>query len=405
MNELDVISEQSLSALVDRAAATLASARSSAEVLEARDLASLAYATAKRAGRLAKMKKAHDELIAAAYHAQADALEIESMAKAKLADEYDEAQDHGEVAKHGQRQDLSDGKVLPTAADIGLTHKQVHDARQIRDAEEADPGVVRRTLDDCLERGEEPSKAALNKTVLDTILRAANRIRRQKKEQRKTKRKQEVADKALEIPPVSDRYTLHNAPCIAALDLKPGSVDWIITDPPYPKEFLPVYDDLARIAMHVLKPGGSLLCMTGHSWLPEVISLLGKHLTYHWTLAYLTPGGQAVQIFPRRVNTFWKPVLWFVKGGYAGSWVGDVTRSDPNDNDKRFHHWGQSESGMADLMSRFVQPGDTVLDPFMGGGTTGSVALALGSSFVGFDSDADHFHQAVTRLYDVRQVA
>ena len=40
-------------------------------------------------------------------------------------------------------QNLLDGK-LPTVADIGLTHKQVHEARQLRDAEEDDPGVVRR---------------------------------------------------------------------------------------------------------------------------------------------------------------------------------------------------------------------------------------------------------------------
>jgi hypothetical protein len=36
---------------------------------------------------------------------------------------------------------------LPGAADIGLTHKQIHEARQIRDAEQAQPGVIRQILD------------------------------------------------------------------------------------------------------------------------------------------------------------------------------------------------------------------------------------------------------------------
>jgi hypothetical protein len=39
------------------------------------------YDAAKKAARLGKAKQAHDELIAAAYRAQADALEIEAQAK------------------------------------------------------------------------------------------------------------------------------------------------------------------------------------------------------------------------------------------------------------------------------------------------------------------------------------
>lgn len=35
---------------------------------------------------------------------------------------------------------------LPTAADIGLTHKEIHEARMIRNAENANPGVVERLL-------------------------------------------------------------------------------------------------------------------------------------------------------------------------------------------------------------------------------------------------------------------
>ena len=33
------------------------------------------------------------------------------------------------------------------------------------------------------------------------------------------------------------------------LDLAPGSIDCIITDPPYPAEFLPLYSDLAERAV------------------------------------------------------------------------------------------------------------------------------------------------------------
>jgi len=169
MNTIAVIepAADSLPALVDRAARALAGARSSAEVLEAGAMASFAYDAAKKTGRLAKAKQAHDDLIAAAYRAQADALEIEAAAKRRLADEYDAALERGEVASHGGARNFKvpDGNVEPTAADAGLSRKDIHEARKIRDAEQANPGIVRRTLNDLLARGEEPSKAALRETI------------------------------------------------------------------------------------------------------------------------------------------------------------------------------------------------------------------------------------------------
>lgn len=176
------------------------------------------------------------------------------------------------------------------------------------------------------------------------------------------------------------------------------SIDSIITDPPYGKEYLDCYDDLAEAAVYLLKPKGSLLVMTGQSYLPEVIEKLSARLTYHWMVSYLTPGGQAAQLWTRKVNTFWKPVLWFVKGNYEGAWVGDVAKSAVNDNDKRFHEWGQSESGMADLVKRFSRSNDLVLDPFMGAGTTGKVALELGRRFIGIDKDEEKAREAKRRL-------
>lgn len=237
------------------------------------------------------------------------------------------------------------------------------------------------------------------------IIAAANKIKREKKERRRVARKQEVAELAELVDANRAEYTLHHDSFMQALDLAPGSVDWVVTDPPYPREFLHLYNGLGEVAAHVLKPGGSLICMVGQSYLPEVINHLSKSLTYHWTLAYMTPGGQATQLFPRRVNTFWKPVLWFVNDEYSGDWIGDVTRSNPNDNDKRFHHWGQSESGMADLMSRFVKPGDVVLDPFMGAGTTGAIAMQIGARFIGYDEDVDAYNEAVVRLDRMSMVA
>ncbi len=59
---------------------------------------------------------------ATANRAQADALEIECRAQIRLADEYDAAQERGEVAtgRDGPGAGISDGKAKATVADIGL---------------------------------------------------------------------------------------------------------------------------------------------------------------------------------------------------------------------------------------------------------------------------------------------
>lgn len=174
MSTVAVIPTQpALVAVIDRARAALETARSSAEFLDIRDGASVAYGMAKDIGRLAKAKGETDTVVAAAYRVQADALEIESLAKRRLADEYDAAQERGEVqTRGGQGRDIPDGNnPPPTVADIGLTSKQVFEARLIRDAEEVDPGVVRRTLDERLASGQEPTRTAVVQAVAETVAR------------------------------------------------------------------------------------------------------------------------------------------------------------------------------------------------------------------------------------------
>ena len=177
-----------------------------------------------------------------------------------------------------------------------------------------------------------------------------------------------------------------------------NSVDHIITDPPYPREYLPLYSDLSKLAARVLKPGGSLIVMCGQSYLPEVMSRLCEHMTYHWSMVYLTPGGQSPQLFHKRVNTFWKPVLWYVKGEYTGDYVGDVLKSPPNDNDKRYHEWGQSTGGMCDIVERLTNPGDMILDPFLGGGTTGVAAVIKARRFIGADIEQVNIDNSWERI-------
>ena len=175
-----------------------------------------------------------------------------------------------------------------------------------------------------------------------------------------------------------------------------GSVDYVITDPPYPEEYLPLFGELARFCLHALKDGGSLICMSGQYHLPEVFRrLCDSGLSYQWTLAYRTPGAP-LPVNARCVNTSWKPLLWLTKGPYAGEWIGDVTKSPAPDKDS--HGWGQSVEGMKDVVRRFGKNGDVVCDPFVGGGGTAVAAYELERRFVGLDSDEAAIAETKRRL-------
>jgi len=166
---ITIESISTLPALIDRAVNALAGARSAAEVLEARELAGVAYDIAKRTARLAKAKQAHDDVIAAALRAQGDAMKIQSEAAHRLADEYDAAQERGEVATKGKPVNVPDENIKATLPDIGLSRKDIHEARIIRDAENAAPGIVQRTVDEAIANGEEPSKAKVRRAALRIV--------------------------------------------------------------------------------------------------------------------------------------------------------------------------------------------------------------------------------------------
>lgn len=168
----------------------------------------------------------------------------------------------------------------------------------------------------------------------------------------------------------------------------------IITDPPYPAEFLPLLGDLAAWADKVLAPDGVLAVLIGQTHLPEVYRLLDGGRPYRWTGCYLTPGNGYVS-HPRRVQSNWKPLL--VYGG--GPRFADVVRTEGSDADaKNNHKWGQDYGAFHTIVGRLTTPGQVVVDPFMGSGTTLLAAHALGRHTIGCDIDPAHVAKARERL-------
>jgi 16S rRNA G966 N2-methylase RsmD len=171
-------------------------------------------------------------------------------------------------------------------------------------------------------------------------------------------------------------------------------IDAVITDPPYPYEFLPLLADLAAWADKVLAPEGVLAVLMGQSHLPEVYRLLNGHRPYRWTACYLTPGPSYASM-ARRLHSNWKPLL--IYGG--GPRFADVIRAEGGDADAKSNHkWGQDYGAFHTIIERLTTRGQTVADPFMGSGTTLLAAHALGRHAIGADTDPQSITTARERL-------
>ena len=85
---------------------------------------------------------------------------IEALAKMRLADEYDAAQERGDVQKKGGEPKGASRTSVPTAADLGVTNKEISEARSLRNAEAEDPGRVSRIIGETIDADKEPTRRA-----------------------------------------------------------------------------------------------------------------------------------------------------------------------------------------------------------------------------------------------------
>jgi DNA modification methylase len=183
-----------------------------------------------------------------------------------------------------------------------------------------------------------------------------------------------------------------------------GSIDLIFTDPPYAAEYVPLYNNLAVVAMNVLKDGGSIVTYVGHYAIPEVIEIMRRTgLTYWWTIAIILSGSFA-KYYPRHVSIKWKPLLWFVKGDrlLTTDFLSDIIKSDTPS--KALHEWEQSPIEAEHIISRLTVEGQMVFDPMMGSGTSGAAAIKLGRKFIGIELDDEKFQIAEARLTTVSDI-
>lgn len=185
----------------------------------------------------------------------------------------------------------------------------------------------------------------------------------------------------------------------ALADIEPGTVDAIVTDPPYPDEFLPLWSDLAEFAAKVLRPGAPLFAWSGQYRLPEVLARISEHLDYQWTIRLDLPGENA-RFQATHMTQTWKPIIVAAPGRWGPhAWHPDRVVSPAKD--QALYEWQQNPDPAGEIISRYVPDGGLVVDPFAGVGSFGVAAVTLGRRFIGAELNDERHRTALGRIAEV----
>lgn len=183
---------------------------------------------------------------------------------------------------------------------------------------------------------------------------------------------------------------------IRALPVPENSIDLIFTDPPYLTEFIPCYEWLANEAMRVLRPGGFIMAMCGGLHLPRLYRFFEDSGLIYFFEMYQKSNSDAPTVWKRAGDRSYpvlaraKPIIVYSKGVTVPriGGVHNIFETSPGWSDaKRFHKWGQDVNTCRYYIEYFSAPGDIVLDPFVGGGTTLIAAELIQRRAMGFDVD------------------
>ena len=240
--------------------------------------------------------------------------------------------------------------------------------------------------------------------------------------------------------------------CLTALpSLADGSIDLTVTSPPYDNlrkynGYNFNFEGIAKELYRVTKPGGVVVWVVGDetkdgcesltSFKQAIYFVEGCGFNLHDTMIY-EKAGLAFPDTNRYYQVF--EYMFVLSKGEIGTynlladrkniWAGQKVHSTVRNRDGsltpkvcignetkktgvRYNIWriphnlpGRAshpasfpEALAADHIVSWSNPGDVVLDPMMGSGTTGKMAVKLGRSFVGVECSSEYFAIAQKRI-------
>ena len=244
--------------------------------------------------------------------------------------------------------------------------------------------------------------------------------------------------------------TILKGDCVAALEALPdNSVDLIFADPPYNLqlngdlhrpdqsmvdavddhwdqfESFAAYDAFTRAwmlaARRVLKPTGSIWVIGSYHNIFRVGSIM-QDLGF-WLLNDIVwrKNNPMPNFRGRRFQNAHETMIWASKDakskGYTFNYEAMKASNDDlqmrsdwlfpictggerlkDENGDKVHPTQKPEALLARILMASSKPGDVVLDPFFGSGTTGAVAKLLGRNYVGIEREQKYIDAASARI-------
>ena len=259
-----------------------------------------------------------------------------------------------------------------------------------------------------------------------------------------------LADLKQQVRPDTWLNSIIKGDCVAALEALPDhSVDAIFADPPYnlqlggtlhrPDQSLvdavddewdqfasfEAYDAFTRAWLlacrRVLKPHGTIWVIGSYHNIFRVGAMM-QDLNF-WLLNDIVwrKSNPMPNFKGRRFQNAHETMIWASRDAKAKSYTfnydalkasnDDVQmRSDwlfpicsgnerlKGEDGKKVHPTQKPEALLARVVMASTKPGDVILDPFFGSGTTGAVAKRLGRNFVGIEREQDYIDAAAARI-------
>ncbi len=199
--------------------------------------------------------------------------------------------------------------------------------------------------------------------------------------------------------------TLHLGDCLDVLPtLAAGSVDLLLADPPYGvglayggefqdtpdhlKQLLPAFLEQAqRVAKITVIPSGRF----------EIETWLMQNYPPRWRMCWYK--GPQSTASPIGFSDF---ELMFVYGKDVYRRAHDYFRVQPEVDQDSGHPCPKPVGWATWIIDRLTKPGNTVMDCFLGRGTTGMAAVKLGRNFIGCELHPEYFAIAKRNIEQAR---
>ncbi len=214
-------------------------------------------------------------------------------------------------------------------------------------------------------------------------------------------------------PVIIGNATLYHGDCLEILPTL-GKVDAVITDPPYGIK--------GRVnSLSNLKKGEYVETMfddTQINLIKNIIPAINKSIELSDRLV-VTPGEINIHKYPEPAHTgcfyypasvsvsnwgmrCWQPILFYGKDPHQGKLKKDSKYCTDSDRETD-HPCPKPLNSWTWLVERASLTGETILDPFMGSGTTGVACMNLGRKFIGIEIEEKYFDIACERIENAQR--